>query len=160
VEAHEQAVLTDNADTDTFELAGLNTTNYSTFTAGDLIAAASWGVITEAYNYSVPDASASPIPDTRLSDVKERNVAGLLGPQDLTIQIRAPETMSTGLAYVSSQAIAGGKVLIKISKVSTGTVLRVAYGEPSLPGESVDVGSGGTGSFNLIVPGFVLKPNV
>jgi hypothetical protein len=160
VEAHEQAVMTDNAATDTFELAGLNTTNYSTFTAGDLIAAATWGVITEAYNYNLPDAAAAQIDDTRLTDIKTRNVAGLLGSQDLTVQIRSPETMSAALAYVASQAIGGGKILVKITKVSTSTVLRVAYGTPSLPGENVDVGAGGTGSFNIIVPAFPLKPNV
>ena len=39
-------------------------------------------------------------------------------------------------------------------------VLRVWYGTPSIPGESVSAGGLGTGQFNVICPGWVVKPGV
>jgi len=49
-------------------------------------------------------------------------------------------------------------VLVRISKGNQ--VLRVAYGQPSVPGESVQAGQLASGSFSITVPGYVVKPNV
>lgn len=158
-ELHEQAVYCTDTDTNTFTLNGLDTTNYSTYSAGSLVLAATWGVVTEAYTYSIPDAAAAELEDTRLSDIKTRNIAGLLGSQNLTIGVRSPVTMSTALAYIYNKGLNGGQVLVKITDTTTGKVLRVGYGTPSIPGEDVSAGAGATGSLNIIVPQFILKPN-
>lgn len=158
VELDEQAVYCTDTDANTFTLNGLDTSGYSTYSAGTLILAATWATLSEAAGFTVGGGAANALDDTRLLDVKTRNVAGLLAPQDLTIDIRNPVTSGTALAFIENKAINTGKVLIRISKGST--VLRVAYGTPSLAGESVQAGALGSGQFSLIVPGWVLKPNV
>lgn len=160
VELHEQAVLVDNKADDTFELAGLATTTYSTWTAGSIITAATWGTLTEAKVYTVGGGAAAQLDDSRLLDRKTRNLSGLLASQDLTIDVGNPKVMSAALAYLDAQARVGGYVLLKISDASDGTVLRVAYGQPSVPGESVGSGALATGQISVTVPQWALKPNL
>lgn len=158
VELDEQAVYCTDTDANTFTCNGLVTTNYSTYSSGSLTLAASWGTLSESAGWAVGGGAAAALDDTRITDVKTRNVAGLLAPQDLTIDLRSPVTSGTALAFVEAAAVTGGKILVKISK--GGTVLRVAYGTPSIPGEAVAAGALGSGQFNLICAGWVLKPNV
>lgn len=158
VELHEQAFMVDNSATNTWEMPGLDSTDYTTFTAGSVIMAATWGTLTEATGYTVGGGAADQIDDTRLNESKRRNIAGLLPSQDLSIDIRNQEIDGTVLAFIEGKAKRGLPILVKISKGSQ--VLRVAYGTPSIPGESVASGAGATGQLNIIVPQWVVKPNV
>lgn len=158
VELDGQACYCTDTSSSTFTLNGLVTTNYSTYSAGTFTQAATWGTLSEAAGWNVGGGAAATLDDTRLTDVKTRNVAGLLAPQDLTVDLRSPVTSGGALAFVEAAAVTGASVLIKISK--GGTVLRVAYGVPSIPGEGVAAGGLGSGQFNIICPGWVLKPNV
>lgn len=158
VELHEQAVYCTDTDANTFTMNGLDTTNYTTYTAGSLVLAATWGTVSEAAGYTVGGGAAAQLDDTRLLDVKTRNVAGLLAPQDVTIDIRNPVTSGAALAFLENKAVNSAKVLIRISK--GGTVLRVLYGQPSLAGESLQAGALASGQISITVPGWVTKPNV
>lgn len=158
VELQDQAFMVTGSTTNSFNLAGLDTTDYSTYTAGSITMAATWGTLSEAYGYSVGGGAIDQVEDTRLHDNKRSNVAGLLPSEDLTINIRNQETDSTAMAFVRGKAVRGLQVLVKISKGAT--VLRVAYGTPGLPSEDTQSGAGATGSFNIIVPQWVTKPNV
>lgn len=158
VELDEQAVYCTDTDANTFTMNGLDTTNYSTFSAGDLTLAATWGTLSEAAGYTVGGGAAASLNDTRLIDVKTRNIAGLLAPQDVTIDIRNPVTSGAALAFLENKAVNSAKVLIRISK--GGTVLRVLYGQPSLAGEGVQAGDLASGQMSITVPGWVVKPNV
>lgn len=158
VELDEQAVYCTDTDTNTFTMNGLDTTNYSTYSAGSLTLAATWGTLSESSGYTVGGGAAAQLDDTRLIDVKTRNVAGLLAPQDVTIDIRNPVTSGSALAFLENKAVNSQKVLIRISK--GGTVLRVLWGQPSLAGESVQSGGLASGQISLTVPGWVVKPNV
>jgi hypothetical protein len=158
VELDGQAVYCTDTGANEFTMNGLVTTNYSTFSAGSLTLAATWGTLSESAGWTVGGGAAAALDDTRLIDVKTRNVAGLLAPQDLTVDLRSPVTSGTALAFLEAAAVTGGSVLIKISK--GGTVLRVCYGVPSIPGEAVAAGGLGSGQFNVICPGWITKPNV
>lgn len=158
VELNDQAVVTDNAATNTFELPGLDSTNYSTYTAGTFTAAATWGTISEAASYNVGGGAAEQLDDTRLMDVKTRNVAGNLGAQDVSISVKAQDISGAAMKFIERQAMNGSPCLFKITKA--GQVLRAFWGTPSLPGESVSAGAIATGEFNVVVPAFTLKPNV
>lgn len=158
VELDGQATMTGSAAANTLELEGLDTTLYSTFTAGDFYAAATWGLLDEAGGYAMGGGAADQLDDSRLHLSKRRNIAGLNAAEDLTVNIKTPEVEGAALQFLTAAARNGTSVLIKITKGTR--VVRVAYGVPSTYGEQVDVGGLGTGSFNLICPAYVLKPNV
>lgn len=160
VELDEQAFIVANKATDTFEMPGFETTNYSTFASASssYTIAATWGTISEAAGYSVGGGAANQLDDTRLTDTKTRNIAGLLAPQDVTIDVRSGEIDGAAMLFVGKQARAAAPCLFKISKGSQ--VLRVFYGVPSLPGEGVQAGALASGQFSVTVPGWVVKPNV
>lgn len=158
VELDEQAAMVDNKADDTFELAGLDTTDYSIFTGGGFIAGATWGLIDESRNYAVGGGAAEELDDSRLHLSKLKNVAGRNAAENLSISVQAPEIESAPLALCMRNARRGISMLFKIS-TTQGQVLRVAYGVPSVYDESLDVGGLATGGFSVTVPAFVLKPN-
>lgn len=158
VELHEQATMVDNQAANTIELAGLDTTDYTTYTAGNFFAAATWGLIEESRNYAVGGGAADDLDDSRLHLSKRRSVAGLNAAENLTISVQAPEVESASLSFCMRQARRGLPVLFKIS-TTVGQVLRVAYGIPSVYDETLDVGGLATGGFSVTVPNYVLKPN-
>lgn len=158
VELDGQATYCTDTSANTFTLNGLVTTNYSTYSAGTFTTAATWGTLSEAAGWTVGGGASATLDDTRLNDVKTRNVAGLLAPQDLSIDLRSPVTSGSALAFLEAAAVTSTNVLIKISK--GGTVLRVLYGVPSIAGEAVAAGGLGSGQINVICPGWIVKPNV
>jgi hypothetical protein len=158
IELQDQAFMVNNQATNTWEMPGLDSTDYTTYTAGSAIMAATWGTLSEAVSYEVGGGAVNQLDDTRLYENKTRNIAGLLPSQDIKFSIRPQEIDGTVLAFIVGKAKRGLQILVKISKGSQ--VLRVAYGTPSVPGESVSVGGAATADFNLVVPAWVVKPNV
>jgi len=158
VELDEQAFMVAEKDTNTWKMPGFETTNYSTFTAGTVTMAATWGTLAEAAGYNVGGGAADALSDPRLMDLKKRTVAGNLASQDVTIDVSNQEIDGAAMAFISKKAQAGAKALFKISKGNQ--VLRVFYGSPSLPGEQVAAGALASGQFNVLCQGWVVKPNV
>ena len=158
VELDGQAVFLTDTDANTATMNGLDATLYSTYTAGNLYVGATWGLLDEAGGYAVGGGAADQLDDSRLHLSKRRNVAGLNAAEDITINLKTPEVEGAALAFVTAAARNGTSILVKITKGTR--IVRVAYGVPSTYGEQVDVGGLGTGSFNIICPAYVLKPNV
>lgn len=150
-----QATRVKNPVTASFELQGLDTTNYTAFTAGTFTPAATWGLLDESVSYEIGGGTASQLDDTRLIDVKQRNVNGLMGAQNVTIGIKPQTVNSAVMEKVEAAARSQTRMLFRITLHDGST--RVFYGEPSMAGESVQSGALGTGSFGVTVPGWVLK---
>ena len=140
VELNEQAVYLYNPLTNTFDLPGLDSTDYSTYTTGTLTNGATWGTISEAASYNVGGGAAAQLDDTRLFDIKVRNVAGNLPSQDVTFDIKQGEISGTAMAFVERQASRGLKVLMKITKA--GQILRVLYDDVITPDDTVILSKG------------------
>ena len=160
-ELADQAILANNITANTIEMPGLDSTDYSTYVsaAGNFLTMAlTWGTVAEGAGYQVGGGAGAQLNDTRLTDTKTRNIAGLLAPQDITIDVRTAVVSSAAMQFIERQAMRNLPVLIKISQGSR--VLRVAYGTPSLPGENLSSGELASGSFSIIVPAFAVKPNV
>jgi hypothetical protein len=158
IQLHKQAFVVDNPLTNTYDMSGLDATDFDTFTAGPTTTtAATWGTIAEAAAYSVGGGAAPELDDTRLTDTKTRSESGLLQGQTLTIDVRNARMGSTAMLYVQRMAQRGLEVLVKITQA--GQIVRVAYGVPSLPDESVSSGQLAAGQFSIIVPAFALKPD-
>lgn len=140
----------------TFELQGLNTTNFSDFSgASDFIAAATWVTLAEATSYVIGGGDPEKLNTTTLIDVIKQEENGLLAAQTLQLNTLAKTTPSAAMAIVEAAAQAGSKLLWRIT-LQDGCV-RICYGEPSPPGENVQQGQVGTGSLSVTVKGFILK---
>lgn len=156
----QQATALYNPTANTLDIAGLDTTDYDTFTAGDFIAGATWGLIEEAKGYAMGGGAGDQLDDTRLHQNKRSNVAGLNAAEDLRVSVAPPEVESAPMQFCMRNARRGINSLFKITSLKTGKILRVAYGVPSVYDENLDVGALGTGGFSITVPAYVLKPNV
>lgn len=149
-----QAVRLKNTTANNFDLQGLNTTNYGTFTAGDLFTAASWVTLAESTNYSIGGGTAEKLDATRLIDTVKQEEQGLLPTQTASIGVLAQDTPSAAMQILQTAVQQQGSVLVRIT-LANGAV-RIFYGEPSLPGEDVQKGQLGTGSLDFTVKGYVL----
>lgn len=149
-----QAVRLKNVATNTFELQGLDTTTYGTFSAGNLITAASWVTLAESTSYSIGGGSAEKLDATRLIDTVKVEEQGLLPTQTCNIAVLAQDTPTAAMQILQTAVQNQGAVLVRIT-LANGAV-RIFYGEPSLPGEDVQKGQLGTGSLDFTVKGVVL----
>jgi hypothetical protein len=79
VELDGQACRVANKTTDTFELEGIDTTDYSTFSAGTCKEVTVWSTLSNATNVSAPEAEPPDISVTTLIDTQEQIEPGLVG---------------------------------------------------------------------------------
>lgn len=150
-----QATRVKNTAANAFDLQGLNTTNYSAFTAGTFTPVATWSTLSEATSYDIGGGSADKLDVTTLLDIVKKEEQGLLPTQNVTMDVIAQDTPSAAMQLLESAVQTQGAVVVRIT-LGNGAV-RVFRGEPSLPGESVSQGAVGTGSLDYAVKGFVLK---
>lgn len=150
-----QATRVKNQATNSFDLQGLNTTNYSTFTAGTFVPVATWVTLSEARSYSIGGGASEKLDVTRLIDITKQEEQGLLPVGNVTIEVLAQDTPSAAMLLLESAVQTQGAVVVRIT-LANGAV-RVFRGEPSLPGEDVAQGQIGTGSLDFAVKGFVMK---
>lgn len=157
VELHNQAAHIIATTPGSFTMNGLVTTNYSTYTSGTFTPASTWATIAEAASYNVGGGASATLDDTRLIHTRTVNIAGLLAPQDLTIDVRNADVSGAAMSAVEAAAQLSTPLLFRI--MQSGRTLRVYYGVPSLPGESVQAGALATGQFNVLGDGWCVKPN-
>lgn len=139
----------------TFELQGLNTTNYNAFTSGKFKPVATWAALAESTSYSIGGGAADKLDVTTLLDIVRKEEQGLLPTQTVTMNVIAQDTPSAAMQLLESAVQTQGIVVVRIT-LGNGAV-RVFTGEPSTPGEDVQVGAVGTGSLDFSAKGFVLK---
>ena len=151
----EQATRVKNQTTNTFELQGLNTTNYSAFVAGTFTPVATWQTLSEATSYSIGGGASEKLDVTTLLDTTRQEEIGLLPVQNVTMNVIAQDTPSASMQLLESAVQTQSKVTVRIT-LQNGAV-RVFRAEPSTPGEDVQQGAVGTGSLEYAVKGFVLK---
>jgi len=150
-----QACRVKNQATNTFELQGLNTTNYSAFTSGSFIPVATWATLAESTSYDIGGGAADKLDVTTLLDIVKKEEQGLLPVSNVTMNVIAQDTPSAAMQLLESAVQVQGAVVVRIT-LPNGAV-RIFRAEPSLPGESVQQGAVGTGSLDMAVKGFVLK---
>jgi hypothetical protein len=152
-----QGCMTDNAASDTFELAGLNTTNYATFSStASFTAVATWATLSECDSYDIGGGSGDKIDVTCLIDITKKEEQGNLPAQSVTLNIKSTDVPSAAMLLVIAAAQSGSGTMFRISTQGA-TAYRVFYGEPSLPGESVQTGAVGTGNLSVAVKGYVVS---
>lgn len=73
------AVRVANVTANTFELEGVNTTNYGTFTSGTAAKVLTWDTFASLQNISLPNQSANRIDITTIHDTQAQETLGLQG---------------------------------------------------------------------------------
>jgi len=150
-----QAWRAKNKTTDTWEIQGLDTTNYATFSAGSAKAVTAWQTLSEATGYSIGGGASEKLDVTRLIDITKQEEQGLLPAGTVSMNVIAQDTPSTAMALLAAAVQNQGTVIVRIT-LGNGAV-RIFTGEPSLPGENVQSGAVGTGTIDFTVKGFVLS---
>lgn len=150
-----QATRVYNQATNSFDLQGLNTAGYSTWSAGTFTPVNTWGTLSEAIGYSIGGGTADTLDDTRLMDVVKQELNGLLPADTVQIDLLSQTFNSSVMQAIEDASIAQSYLVFRIT-LSDGSV-RVFRGQPSRPGESLQRGQIATGSFQVKVKGFCLR---
>jgi hypothetical protein len=151
-----QATRVYNQSTNAFDLQGLNTTGYSTFSGTQTFTPVStWNTLGEAIGYSLGGGSQDRLDDSKLTDVVKQDIFGLLPPDTVQIDLLSQTFNGTAMQTIEDASIAGSYQVYRIT-LNDGSV-RVFRGIPSRPGESLQRAQLATGSFQVAVKGFVLR---
>lgn len=98
---HTQVARVDNGDTNTFELEGVDTTNYQTWVSGNFYEVTTWSTLCIATSYSIANAAPTEIDETTLCDTITRIRYGLPGQKSGSIGIQH-DSDSTALQYLEA----------------------------------------------------------
>lgn len=150
-----QAVRVASPATDTFQLAGLDTTLFPAYTGGNLVVVTEWATVSPATSYSIGGGDAESLNATRLIDDIAQEEAGLLAAQSVSFNVLAEDVASEAMAILDRAAFNQQYLVFRITH-KTGAQ-RIWYATPSLPGEDVQQGQLGTGAFSTKVKGRVLN---
>lgn len=150
-----QAARVYNQATNTFEIQGLNTSGYSAWATGTFTPAATWGTLAEAVGYSIGGGGADTLDDTKLMDVAKQELNGLLASDTVTLDLKSQTFNSSVMQAIEDASIAQTYLLFRVT-LQDGSV-RVFRGQPSRPGESLQVGQLATGQISVKVKGFALR---
>ena len=146
-----QAVRLNSPDANTFQLEGINTTNYPAYTAGTLIPITVWSTLSRAASYQIGGGEADKIDLTVLLDVIKQEANGLLASQTVSFELKLETLDDEALGLVRAAALSQAYLVFRIT-LSDGAQ-RIFRGQPSLPGENVGQGALGTGSLDVSVKG-------
>lgn len=150
-----QAVRVANPTANAFDLEGLNTTNFPTFTdQADFIPITAWATLSQSTSYSIGGGDAEKLDTTTLIDVLKQEENGLLAAQTVSINVLALGSDNEALGLIRDAALNGQSLVFRIT-LQDGSQ-RVFRGEPSIPGEDVQKGQVGTGAISATVKGQVL----
>ena len=150
-----QAVRVKTPLTDSFQLEGLDTTNFPTFTDSALfVPVLTWQTLANSTSYNIGGGEGEKQDATTLLDIIKKEENGLLAAQSVSMNVRSEQQFSAAMRLVEKAALAQTKMIVRITLDSGAQ--RLFYGTPSLPGEDVQLGQLGTGSLAFTVSGRVL----
>ena len=168
VELEDQAASVDGPVSSTFNIEGLDTTNFGTFSGScNFTPVATWLTLSNSTGYTIGGGNADEMDATTLLDTSKKTEFGMNAADTVTIdgfEISVPkgtllidgfsDSQLAGRAIVQAAARAGTDVVFRFT-LSNGE-RRVFRGQPSLPGEAMSVNQKATGSFNVAVKGQVM----
>jgi hypothetical protein len=135
-----------NVAANTFELEGIDTTNFGTFTSGTAKEVLTWLTVAEATQVNFGAGQAEQLEKTRLIDRTKRYEAGLPDQPNITVNLFSDVTESAQVA-VEGYGRDGIAVAWRYTRKSG----KLSYfgGTPSTVGEDNNVGQLVTGSFTI-----------
>lgn len=137
-----------NQASGTFELEGVDSTNFGTFVSGSVAEVTAFTTVTQATGIDFGAGSAEGIDMTTLIDSTRRVEDGVLSLPQITVNMFA-DPPATAQAAIEKAAYA--KSVLAWRATTKGGRVRLWAGTPSTIGESVSVNSPITGSFTINV---------
>lgn len=151
-----QAVRVASTATNTFALEDINTTNLAAFTdSATFTPVSTWATLGRITGYAIGNAEAEKLDDTVLLDDIKQELSGLLSAQSVSFNLNALTISDSAMTLLRQTARDAGYLIFRIT-LKDGNV-RVFRGQPSLPGEDVQKGAIGTGTFSVTVKGYVIE---
>ena len=151
-----QACRVAGQTTNAFNLEDINTTNLSAFTGTALFTPVqTWATLGRITGYSIGGGEAEKLDDTVLLDDIKQELSGLLAAQTVSFNLNALTISDSAMTLLRQTARDAGYLVFRIT-LKDGNV-RVFRGQPSLPGEDVQKGAIGTGTFSVTIKGFVIE---
>jgi len=148
-----RAVRVFEKDTNTFKLEGVDTTDFPAHSTGNFIPVSTWSTVARSTDYEIGGGEGEALDSTVLLDDIAQEDQGLLSAQSVTISVLSEDEQSAAMLAIRRAARSQGYLVFRIT-LKTGAQ-RIFRGQPSLPGESVQKGQLGTGSFTVKVKGEV-----
>lgn len=153
-ELEKMAGSVDGTLTNTWNVEGVDTTNFGTFVSGNFNPAGTFSTLSPATSYQMGGGDADEIDMTTLLDTNRQIDYGMLGAETVSFD-QLSDMQHVAVKFIEAAARAGTEVLFRVTH-SNGE-RRVFYGVPTLPGESMQLSQAATGSFKVAVRGRVLR---
>lgn len=151
-----QAIRVAGQTINAFNLEDIVTTNLPAFTGTALFTPVStWSTLGRITSYSIGGGEGEKLDDTVLLDNIKQELQGLLAAQTVTFNLNALTISDTAMATLRRGARDSTYYVFRIT-LNDGNV-RIFRGQPSMPGEDVQKGAIGTGTFSVTVKGFVIE---
>lgn len=135
-----------SATPDTFEVEGIDTTNFGTFTSGGLNKIATWQTLGVARSLSAGGTSPNRLDATTLLDSERQYVFGLSDQPELTVEALSDPT---GAAMLVIEAAARSNTPLGFRVTMSDSSKRLFRGYVSLPSESISLDQVVTQSFSI-----------
>ena len=139
---------------DEFALEGLDTSDYTDWGTGKIVAVTGWRTLAQATQYNLGGGAPRTEDVSVLLDKTEKTEIVKLAAETATIDLRSLEVDNDALTAIRDAAAASDGVLFRVT-LSKGAQ-RVFYGSPSVPGEQLATGSIGSGQITVAVKGRIM----
>jgi hypothetical protein len=147
-ELEDQVASVDATATNTFNLEGIDTTNFGTFsTSASFTPVATWATLAAATGYEIGGGDVEQLDTTTLLDNQRQQDVGMLGLQTLSLNMFS-DVQAPAMALLMAAARANGMVVIRMT-LSNGE-RRICRGYPALPSESLAVNQVATGGIQIV----------
>jgi len=148
------AVSVKGPDTNTFQLEGIDASNWGNFTSGTFVPVSAWATLSESTGYEITGGDRQPLDVTTLLDEQGQEDTSQLGAQRVQVN-NFSNPQGTALAFIEEAARDNDACIFRITFPDGSR--RIWRGVPSLPGESLSVGQMATSGFSTTVRGRLHK---
>lgn len=147
IELDGQIARVANVTTNTFELEGIDTTQFSTFVSGNAQKISAWATLGQARTISVGSVSPNRKDASTLISTDREYLNGLTDTPEITVDTFA-DPFEAAFAKVEAASRLGTKIGWRVTFQGTGAK-RLFAGEPTLPSESISFDELVTGGFSI-----------
>lgn len=142
-----QIVRAANVTTNTFDLEGIDTTNFGTFTSGNAHKISAWVTLGEARSLNAGSVSPNKLDSTTLLDSEKQYVLGQSDTPEVSVEALS-NPLATAAVKVEAAARAGTALGFRVTMSDSSK--RLIRGFVSLPAENIPLSELVTASFSIV----------